>query len=72
MRQALRVGAAATAELYANTDIDELVLSACIAQLAEAGPLSASDETAVASLDRQLNARPGVAARLLASASDGA
>ena len=71
VRATLRVGAAALAELHANTDVDESILTLIVDELlAEETPLSSAAEQQLAYLERQLGARPGVAGAILAAAAD--
>ena len=70
VRRCLGVDAAGVAELYANTEIDELVLSACCeAMLKEESPLSSTAAAELAYLERQLSARPGVGAAVIKDAT---
>ena len=70
VRACLGVDAAGAAELYANTEIDELALqSCCDAMLAEEAPLSTAGAAELAYLERQLAARPGVCAAITAAAA---
>lgn len=68
VRDCLEMDNAAVAELYANTGIDELVLGACCDL--EPKPLSVSGANALGYIERQLAARPGVLAPIVAAASD--
>jgi len=70
VRECLRLGPAAVAELHANTGVDELVLSACCEQLMEGMEgdcLTAAAEQQISYLDRQLAARPGIGAAVLSA-----
>jgi len=71
VRATLRVGPAALAELHANTNVDEMLLSSVAETLlAEETPLSAAAEQTLTYLERQLGARPGVAAAIVAGAAE--
>ena len=71
VRSTLRVGLAALGELHANTGVDEMLLSTVVGQLLdEEAPLTAAAEQTIAYLERQLGARPGVVAAILAGAAD--
>ena len=70
VRECLCVDSAAVTELYANTAIDELVISACCEKALEAeSPLTASAVNGLAYIEGQLAARPGVLATVVAAAS---
>jgi len=71
VRASLGADPAAVVELYANTGIDELVLSSCCEQmLAEERPLSTGAAQQLSYLEAQLAARPGLASALVLAASD--
>ena len=71
VRSCLGIESAAVLELYANTGIDELVLtSACEAMLQIESPLSTTNAQELAYLEGQLAARPGVGSAVVAAASE--
>jgi hypothetical protein len=74
VRGGLRLDLASTSELYANTNVDELVISTCCEQIlsseGDGATLSASGVQQLTMLDRQLGARPGVGARVIAEATE--
>ena len=68
VRETLGVGTAATAELYASTEIDELVLTACCEQMLDVErPLPQAEAQWLLYLEGQLAARPGTASSVMAS-----
>lgn len=70
MRSCLSIGTAAVGELYANTAVDDLVLSACCdALLEDEAPLREADAQWLYYLDGRLGARPGVASAIVSAAS---
>ncbi len=69
VRACLRVEGAGRVELYANTDVDELVLNAaCDELLAQGSPLSPKGVQDIETIEVALEARPGVAAAIVAKA----
>lgn len=71
VRACLGVRSAAVAELHSNTGVDEIILTAvCEQLLEEESPLSSTGEQTLAYIERQLNARPGVASAIIAGASE--
>ena len=62
VRDTLRLDAPSVAELYSNTGIDELVITAvCELMLNDNKPLTNAQQQELAYLEGQLNARPGLA-----------
>lgn len=66
VRDCLQVNAESVAELYANTEIDELALTTCCE--AEEAPLTTSAINGLAYVEGQLAARPGVLTSVVAAA----
>ena len=72
VRNCLGIDAAGLAELYANTEIDELVLSSCceaMLKAADGPPLDVASADELKYLEARLAARPGVGAAIVAAAS---
>ena len=65
MRSALRLEDSAVGELYSNTGIDEVVLSAAIEELYDGDVEADGAQAWVLMLERLMLARPGVATALL-------